>query len=67
LGVENIRAALKGELAYDDAKRGRRVTIQPSATVIWNRVRGLHLSQAACCPGGEITSASLFDLALNHP
>ena len=62
-GVANIRAALQGELGYDDAKRGRRVTIAPSATVIWSRVRGLHLAQAGIV-GDGLTSASLFDLAL---
>ena len=62
-GVANIRAALRGELGYDDAKRGRRVGIEPSATVIWSRVRGLHMSQAGVMADGP-TSASLFDLAL---
>ena len=62
-GVANIRAALTGELGYDDVKRGHRVTIAPSATVIWSRVRGLHLSQAGISSDG-ITSASLFDLAM---
>src|SRR6266542_2423908 len=42
-GVQNIRDALHGELAYEDRKRGRRVGIEPSGTVVWNRVRGLHL------------------------
>ena len=63
-GVQNIRSALHGELEYQDLKRGRRVGITPSSTVVWNRVRGLHLSQAGIFPRGEITSASLFDLAL---
>ena len=63
-GVANILAALHGELSYEDRKRGRRVGIEPSSTVIWNRVRGLHLGQAGVLPGGEPTSASLFDLAL---
>ena len=63
-GVANIVAALHGELAYDDAKRGRRVGIEPAPTVIWSRVRGLHLAQAGVTPGGGLTSASLFDLAL---
>jgi malate synthase len=62
-GVSNIVKALHGELTYEDAKRGRTVSIAPSATVIWNRVRGLHLSQAGVTPEGP-TSASLFDLAL---
>src|SRR5207344_2964788 len=44
-GVRNILRALEGTLDYEDQKRGRRVGIEPSATVIWNRVRGLHLSQ----------------------
>ncbi|MBI1795881.1 MAG: hypothetical protein HYR74_02405 [Candidatus Eisenbacteria bacterium] len=64
LGVRNILAALVGELTYEDRKRGRTVGIEPSTTVIWNRVRGLHLSQAGLMPGQDLTSASLFDLAL---
>jgi len=63
LGHRNIVAALYGELTYDDAKRGRTVGIEPSATVIWNRVRGLHLSQAGLIAHAP-TSASLFDVAL---
>jgi len=63
-GVANILAALNGELSYEDRKRGRRVGIEPGPTVIWNRVRGLHLSQAGVLPNGGITPASLFDLAL---
>src|SRR5436190_22866270 len=45
LGMENILKALRGELSYYDQKRQREVSINPSKTVIWNRVRGLHLSQ----------------------
>jgi len=63
-GSSNILAALAGTLAYDDVKRGRRVGIEPSGVVIWNRVRGLHLSQAGVVADGALTSASLFDLAL---
>jgi malate synthase len=62
-GVSNIVAALRGELTYDDARRGGTVAIRPSSTVIWNRVRGLHLAQAGVTSDGP-TSASLFDLAL---
>ena len=64
LGVSNIVAALEGSLTYEDRKRGRTVGIQPSPTVIWSRVRGLHLSQAGALPNNEVTSASLFDLAM---
>jgi len=63
-GVANILAALEGSLTYEDAKRGRRVGIEPGGVAIWNRVRGLHLSQAGVLPEGAVTSASLFDLAL---
>jgi malate synthase len=63
-GVRNILSALDGSLTYEDQKRGRRVGIEPGSTVIWNRVRGLHLGQAGVMPGGATTSASLFDLAL---
>jgi malate synthase len=62
-GHRNAVDALHGTLTYDDAKRGGRVGIKPSSTVSWVRVRGLHLSQAGVVPG-ELTSASLFDLAL---
>jgi malate synthase len=62
LGHENIVNALYGELTYADAKRNEIVRIKPGATVIWTRVRGLHLSQAGVA--GEVTSASLFDAAL---
>lgn len=63
-GVDNIVAALEGTLTYEDAKRGRRVGIEPSGVAIWNRVRGLHLSQLGVAGEGERASASLFDLAL---
>jgi malate synthase len=63
-GVSNIHAALTGRLTYEDRKRGRSVGIEPSDTVIWTRVRGLHLSQAGVLPEGAVTSASLLDLAL---
>ena len=63
LGIDNCIAALYGELAYDDKKRGARIGITPSSTVAWVRTRGLHISQAGVIPG-ETTSASLFDLAL---
>ena len=63
LGVKNVIAALYGELTYEDKKRGGTVAIKESSTVTWTRVRGLHLAQAGVFPG-ELTSASLFDLAL---
>ncbi len=62
-GIDNCIDALYGQLSYDDQKRGRRTGIEPSSTVAWVRVRGLHLSQAGVIPE-EVTSASLFDLAL---
>ncbi|MDQ2864911.1 MAG: hypothetical protein M3R51_01665 [Candidatus Eremiobacteraeota bacterium] len=63
LGHDNLVRALYGELRYFDKKRGADVSIVPSSTVVWNRVRGLHLSQAGVL-GEELTSASLFDVAL---
>ncbi len=63
LGHANIVAALYGGLSYRDHKRDATVGIAPSATVAWNRVRGLHLSQGGIF-AAETTSASLFDLAL---
>jgi malate synthase len=62
LGHENIVKALYGELTYQDAKRGQTVQIARSKTVVWNRVRGLHLSQAGVYESP--VSASLFDVAL---
>jgi malate synthase len=49
-GHETMVAALHGQLA------------EPSATVVWNRVRGLHLTQRDVWD--ESTPASLFDVAL---
>ncbi|MGE0438865.1 MAG: hypothetical protein AB7L66_00990 [Gemmatimonadales bacterium] len=62
-GHRNAVAALHRTLCYEDGKRGGTVAIKPSPTVTWVRVRGLHLNQAGVVPG-ELTSASLFDLAL---
>jgi len=62
-GYANVVAALYGVLTYDDQKRGRSVAIQPSDTVTFVRVRGLHLAQHHKIPGGEHTSGSLYDLA----
>jgi malate synthase len=63
LGIENAISAYYGELTYVDKKRGETtVGIKPSSTVIWTRVRGLHLSQAGIYD--EPTPAPLFDLAL---
>jgi malate synthase len=62
-GIENTIAMYYGELTYVDQKRGGNVVgIKPSNTVLWTRVRGLHLSQAGIYD--EPTSAALFDLAL---
>jgi len=58
----NLKSALYGELTYDDRKRGTIVGIEPSATVIWNRVRGLHMQHEAGF--FEPTAASLFDVCL---
>ncbi len=64
-GLENMVAALKGELSYYDAKRNQTVGIRDpkSKTVIWLRPRGLHLNQGGVIPD-ELISASLFDVAM---
>ncbi len=62
IGQRNVRAALYGELTYDDRKRGRTVGIAPSDVVTFVRVRGLHMNQENSGIG-EPTSASLYDLA----
>jgi malate synthase len=62
-GQQNALAALYGELSFC-CKNEAPVYIKPSPTVIFIRARGLHLSQAGVAPGGELTSASLFDAAL---
>ena len=62
-GIDNTIAMYYGELTFVDQKRGGAVVgINDSSTVLWTRVRGLHLGQAGIYP--EPTSASLFDLAL---
>jgi malate synthase len=62
-GVDNILEALWGTLTYWDAKREKTVAIRESATVIFTRPRGLHLSQAGVFED-ELMSASLFDVTL---
>jgi malate synthase len=63
-GIANSLSALRGELNYFDKKRDKQMTIQPSKTVIWTRVRGLHLNQKGVVPGKpeELASGSLYDV-----
>lgn len=61
-GIENSLKALHGELTYFDNKRGQEVSIKPGPTVIWVRIRGLHLNQAGVM-GDELASASVYDVA----
>jgi malate synthase len=62
-GIDNAVKAYYGDLTYIDKKRGDAVVgINDSPVVLWTRVRGLHISQAGVYK--ELTSASLFDLAL---
>jgi malate synthase len=63
LAIKNTIAAYKYELSYDDKKRNRKVSVQPSKTVTWVRPRGLHICQGGVSKN-EIMSASLFDLAM---
>src|SRR5881628_1744059 len=62
LGISNILSALRGELAYFDAKRKQTIGIKQSNTVVFTRPRGLHISQAGILDE-ELMSASLFDVA----
>src|ERR1700678_3244349 len=62
-GISNAVAAYHGDLTYADAKAGGKiVSIADGPAVLWTRPRGLHLSQAGIYK--ELTSATLFDLAL---
>lgn len=61
-GIQNALAALHGTLTYFDQKLDREVSIRDSDTVIWTRVRGLHLNQARIFPD-ELVSASVYDVA----
>lgn len=63
LGIDNIVAALKGDLTYFDARRNTDVRINESNTVVLVRPRGLHLSQAGVLQD-ELIPASLFDVAM---
>ena len=62
-GIDNIVAALRGRLTYQDRKRNREVSINESKTVIFTRPRGLHLEQAGVVKG-ERMAAPLFDVAM---
>lgn len=61
LGVENAVKALHGELTYV-GKKGETVGIKPSKTIVFTRVRGLHMQQHGVFR--KPCSASLFDAAL---
>lgn len=61
-GLQNARKALHGDLTFFDQKRDRDVSIRNSDTVIWTRVRGLHLNQAGIYPD-QLVSASVYDVA----
>src|SRR2546429_9024724 len=63
LGIDNIIAALRGQLTYHDKKRDRDVSINDSKTVIYTRPRGLHLEQAGVIKA-ERMAAALFDVAM---
>ncbi len=63
LGIENVLAALRGRLSYFDRKRNTEVAIRESGTAIFVRARGLHIGQAGVV-AGEVTPASLFDVAM---
>jgi malate synthase len=63
LGVSNVLSALRGHLAYDDRKRNRTVSIQPSNVVVSVRPRGLHIHQHGVLKD-EVLPAPLFDVAL---
>lgn len=63
LGINNIHAALRGELTYFDKKRNKQVGSNDSKTVIFTRARGLHLSQRLPkLQGDDLASASLYDV-----
>jgi malate synthase len=62
-GIKNILEALAGNLTYFDGKRNKTVGINPSATVLFTRPRGLHIHQAGVLPE-ELLPASLFDVAM---
>src|SRR4030095_4834303 len=57
----NVVSPPRGSVTYFDQKLNTVVGIKPSATVIWVRPRGLHISQDGVLPHG--ISASLFDVA----
>ncbi len=61
-GIRNAILALHGDLTFYDQKRGTEVSIKNSDTVIWTRVRGLHLHQAGVIRE-ELISASVYDVA----
>src|SRR5437763_9463784 len=61
--IENIIAALRGELTYHDKKRNRDVSINESKTVVYTRPRGLHLEQAGVIKD-ERMDADMIEVAM---
>lgn len=69
-GHRSAAEAVFGRLQYFDYKRGCSVGVVPSSTVLWTRVRGLHLHQYGLGPLLGMAEdapipASLFDVALH--
>lgn len=60
-GIANTLQALRGDLTYHDKKRGE-VVIEEGDSVIFTRVRGLHINQAGILQD-ELLSASVYDTA----
>ncbi len=62
-GIQNVIAAVDGQLTYTDPESGRHYAVDPADHAkLMVRVRGLHLQESHFMVDGEPISAALFDL-----
>ncbi len=63
-GQVNLRDAIRREISFEDAKRGKRYTLNEQTAVMLVRPRGWHLEEKHLLAGGQPMSGSLVDFGL---
>jgi malate synthase len=63
-GQQNLRDAVRREIALDDPARGKRYTLNETTATLLVRPRGLHLPERHFKVDGEPIAGALFDFGL---
>jgi len=63
-GQINLRDATRGEIRYEDARKGKRYELSDNVATLLVRPRGLHLSEDHFVVDGRPVPAALFDFGL---